>query len=679
VWKEDLQDAQFATARVHCEIELWFRNDPQKRAHAQQNIVSCIEQIGGQIVSQAAIPEIAYHALLATLPRSEVQNILSNNREAAFLHCDSVQFFRPCGQMVFGRYPITGEFETIDVNANLPLPTGQPTIALFDGQPLENHDLLSGRLIVDDPDDYGSNYIAAARRHGTAMASLIVQGDLNDSHPPLARPLYVRPIMRPQQTLNSWLERIPEDALFTDLLHRSVRRLFESEDEQPPVAPNIKIINLSIGDPARQFINAISPAAKLIDWLSEKYNVLFIVSAGNHPAKIRISQTWQALNAMSPDELEAEVVKVLYADMRNRRILAPAETINGLTVGARHFDSSTSVTTPNRVDLLAHTFLPSPVSAFGGGYRRAIKPDFIFSGGRQLYGEPVSANTPTELRPSHAITLPGNKTAAPGSGGQANNSSFSRGTSNAAALISRAAGICYDSSLHLLEDQPGGVDLGNSEIPLLKAMLVHGCSWRESKDRMEQIFSGADADDIKKATSRWLGYGTPDIQRVLECARQRATVLGFGQLTDGQAHLFRLPLPPSLGAQRIKRRLTVTLAWLSRIAPSTQKYRESSLWVEVPEEYRRVAPERSENDWRAVKRGTVQHEIFEGERAEPISNGDALQLKVNCRNDAKKIIAPVPYGLVVSLEVAEGQGANIDIYDEIRTRIMIPVQPRATI
>jgi len=680
VWREELKDTQSANMTVSCEIELWFRSDPSKRDAAQQNVTSRIQQAGGQIVSQAVIPKIAYHALLATLSRNEIQNILDGNREASYLQCENVQFFRPCGQMVFGKEQTTDKLETTAVNANLPLPTGQPTIALFDGLPLENHTLLSGRLTVDDPDEYGADYAAAARKHGTAMASLIVQGDLNDGQSPLQRPLYVRPIMRPKQDFDgNWKEYIPENVLFTDLLHRSVRRLFESENEQLPAAPSVKIINLSIGDPARQFMNAMSPAAKLLDWLSEKYKVLFIVSAGNHqPATsriaLRLNQTWRQLSALSADEREAEIVKALYSDMRNRLLLSPAETINGLTIGALHYDSSTPISTDNRVDLFSHTFLPSPVSAFGGGYHRAVKPDLLFSGGRQLYEKPVLQNTPAEFRYSGITTIaPGNQAATPNISGQLNNTSFSRGTSNAAALISRSAGICYDSLLQLLEDQPNEVVLNNCEVPLLKAMIIHGCSWGEAKNRLEDIFSGAGIDG-KKAASRWLGYGVPDIQRVLECTQQRATVLGFGELLDGQAHLFRFPLPPSLGEQRIKRRLTVTLSWLSRIVPSTQKYRESSLWFEVLDNS--LSPSRSENDWQAVRRGTVQHEIFVGERALPINEGDSLQIKVNCRNDAAKITQPVAYGLVVSLEVAEGQETDIAIYDEIRARIMIPIQTK---
>jgi hypothetical protein len=38
---------------------------------------------------------------------------------------------------------------------------------------------LAGRLIVDDPDGLDEVYPVARREHGTAMASLIIHGDLN--------------------------------------------------------------------------------------------------------------------------------------------------------------------------------------------------------------------------------------------------------------------------------------------------------------------------------------------------------------------------------------------------------------------------------------------------------------------------------------------------------------------
>ena len=68
----------------------------------------------------------------------------------------------------------------------------------------------------------------------------------------------------------------------------------------------------------------------------------------------------------------------------------------------------------------------------------------------------------------------------------------------------------------------------------------------------------------------------------------------------------------------------------------------------------------------------MQQEIFEGTKAEPFIDGDVLEIKVNCREDAGKIQLPIAYGLVVTLEVAEG--IDISIYDEIRTRIRPDIQ-----
>jgi hypothetical protein len=97
------------------------------------------------------------------------------------------------------------------------------------------------------------------------------------------------------------------------------------------------------------------------------------------------------------------------------------------------------------------------------------------------------------------------------------------------------------------------------------------------------------------------------------------------------------------------------------------------LWFEVLDES--LAPNRQDADWRAVQRGTVQHEVFEGERAIVIADEASLKIKVNCRKDAAKIQEPVAYGLAVSLEVAEG--VDIPIYDEIRTRIVSAIEIRA--
>lgn len=700
IWQENLEfDAQ---SNVRFEAELWFRESEDKRSESESIVAGLIQELGGSVISQCVIPSIAYHSVLGEIPKQTALQILEQP-EVDLIKCENIMFFRPTGQMATGKEPVEDDISDCQVSAE-DQPTGEPVIAVLDGLPLENHRLLAGRLIVDDPDDWASQYPAIDRQHGTAMTSLIVHGDLNDGSNPLSRPVYVRPIMKPNPTdFNSPKEEcIPEDVLFVDYIHRAVRRIMEGEGSDEAAAPTVKIINLSIGDSARQFSQVMSPFARLLDWLSEKYNILFIVSSGNHSGSIDTGMSSRDFEALNDSDREALVAKKIYEDARHRRLLSPAESINGLTVGALHQDSTVNPYLGTCIDPF-NSVLPSPISAFGSGYRRAIKPDLLLSGGRVLYSQSLGAGN-ASLQLSNRRIAPGNQVAAPSSqAGELNKSQFCCGSSNSAALTSRAAGICYDYIANLFSEQDPDDDFATFCVPILKAMLVHGCCWNEFgnkiggiletnveiqhlKDRLQQL-DGISSDAAKKERkqikikinnlikgwiSRWVGYGIPDLAKALGCNEQRATLIGFGNLNDGEAHVYNLPLPPSLSAQREWRKFTVTLAWLSPVASTTQKYRVTQLWFEAGNE---LATTRQNADWRAVRNGTVQHEVFEGESAVAITDGDVLQIKVNCRKDARKIETPVAYGLIVSLEVAEG--VNLPIYNEIRTRIAPAVEIRA--
>lgn len=674
IWQEDLKHD--SSQVIPFEVELWFRRDDEVRATSASQVSNLIRQAGGRILSQSIIEDIAYHGLLAELPAHAIKDIVES-QITELVKCDNIMFFRPIGQMAVGDHLPEGdiEFSTID---KMPQPTGEPIIALLDGLPLANHHLLANYLVIEDPDGWDNDYSAAERIHGSAMASLIIHGDLNQPLHTLSRKIYVRPIMKPLNWPNMPRpEEIPDNCLVVDLIHRAVKRLFEGEQGGEPVAPQIRIINLSIGDKTRQFTRLMSPLARLIDWLSVKYNVLFIVSAGNHTTPIPLNIPKNEFDLSQTDKVEVATIKALYKQAHNRRLLSPSETINGISVGAVHFDeASFQHVGSSRFDPFKHP-LPSPISAFGSGYRRAIKPDMIFYGGRQLYRLPLYTTNSVAIEPAIFRSPPGNKVASPGpQGGELNATSYCCGTSNATALLSHAAGICYDSLQQIFAEQPTEVDARAFEAPLLKAMLVHGCSWGDIGLQLsETLRTPENGYQLKGMITRWIGYGKPNIDFVLGCTEQRATVLGFGQLSDGDAHVFNFPLPPSLASCSEKRRLTVTLAWLSPIAPSTQKYRVANLWFEIKNND--LTPTRKDADRQAVRRGTVQHEIFEGQSAVPFIDGEVLEIKVNCRRDAGIIYNPIAYGLVVSLEVAEG--INIAVYDEIRNRINPAIQIQQTI
>jgi hypothetical protein len=99
------------------------------------------------------------------------------------------------------------------------------------------------------------------------------------------------------------------------------------------------------------------------------------------------------------------------------------------------------------------------------------------------------------------------------------------------------------------------------------------------------------------------------------------------------------------------------------------------LFIQPPKKGEGLSLSRAEADWRTVSRGTVQHEILEGDRAAAFSEGDHIELSVNCHADAGSLEDPVPYGLAASLEVAEG--VTIPIYDEVRAIIAVAVRAAA--
>jgi hypothetical protein len=153
-------------------------------------------------------------------------------------------------------------------------------------------------------------------------------------------------------------------------------------------------------------------------------------------------------------------------------------------------------------------------------------------------------------------------------------------------------------------------------------------------------------------------------------------MIGTGELAADQAYVFSAPLPPSLAGKTVWRRLTVTLAWLTPINPAHRAYRRAKLWITPPQDDLLVKRENSVND-KAAQRGTLQHEVLEGEDAVAFVDGDRFECKVNCAADAGDLAGSVPFALCVTLEVAPGIG--IPIYQEIRDRIVpqIPIQPGA--
>lgn len=669
---------------VRFEAELWYHPQEEHRDDAYARFRNDVREGGGRIISQCTLPAIRYHGVLAELPAKSIQGVIKSMTDDASpdvkaMHCESVMSFRPSGQIISqppaDLTPSEDEASEADEDVDFTDTDTdiEPLVALLDGLPIANHELLEGRLLIDDPDGFADSYPANARVHGTAMASLIIHGDRQGAGPAMDAPLYVRPIMRPDPDLQQ-AESLPDDVLAVDLIHRAVRRMFEGDSDGEPVAPSVKVINFSIGDPAQPLDAYPSAWARLLDWLSQKYNVLFNVSAGNHTDDIEVDVSGgKRVSSLSKTELQKRTLNAIYRSTRQRRLLAPAESINSITVGSAHADESASFTLGPHVNPIDSTRLPSPINALGLGFNRSVKPDILMPGGRSIYSVPVTQNGTTEKLSlkNFSTSPPGQLVASPGrSLGGTGSTSYTFGTSNATALASRQA-FALMKVVEEIRQSRSGHDLADEYTAvILKALLAHGASWADVSSLLKGVVGGG--KKARENASRLVGYGRVDREKALYCTEERATIIGYGKLTDGQAHDYSFPLPNSLSAKSVRRELTITLAWFTPINSNHAKYRRAHLWFDPPTDKLNIS--REEANWLAARRGTLQHEVIAGDSATPIVKGDDLSITVNCRSDAGSIDDPIRYGIVASLEVAPGIG--IPIYNEVRSAIQSKVRLR---
>jgi hypothetical protein len=662
---------------VRTEVELWYRRTPQRREQTTREFRARVTGAGGTVIHEALIPEIAYQGALIDVPAAAIPDLIAR-RHVALALADDVMFLRP--QTVLTSHPEPDAVGEAPPPLGSPAPgVGVPIAALLDGVPLQAHERLAGRLTLDDPDDLQARALVNRRFHGTGMASLIVHGDLNAPDPALTRPLYVRPVMiAPAEPAD---EHTPTDRLLVDTLYRAILRI-KGTPETAGIAPSVFLVNLSLGDRRRPFANLVSPLARLLDFLAATHNIAFLVSAGNVTDQLALPDfnQWGEFEGATSEARESAVLTALFAAKHERTLLSPAEAINVVTIGAQHTDNvAARVGAHTAVDPFDDPALPNASCALGLGYRRAVKPDLYLPAGRE-HVRMAAGGAGVRIRFGSPQRMYGLAAAAPdpANQGRLNQTAYTDGTSAATALATRAAHRIFDS----LMDRDGGSLL--ADIPpeyyavAVKTLLVHSARWNEKGDLIKQLCGPHEparhAERTANAT-RFLGFGVPDIARVLDCAENQATLVGYGTLLVDHAHNYRIPLPPSLERVTDPRELSITVTWFTPVRPGHQSYRAVKLEAAPVQakEALGVARFKDQPTDHSVKKGTVFHERLFGERAVPYIDDGHLSVRVWCKDDAGNDGAAVRYAIAVTIEAE----TPLHVYEEVRERLRVRPRPPA--
>jgi hypothetical protein len=387
---------------------------------------------------------------------------------------------------------------------------------------------------------------------------------------------------------------------------------------------------------------------------------------------------WAHFDA-DPADRERAIVRALNAAKYERTILSPAESLNALSIGAQHHDSvPVRQRAAQAIDPFVDNSLPNISSGLGLGHRRMIKPELYFPGGREYVRMNSSGDgvTVTVRAPQRLYGL---KAAAPDLSGQGrlDCTALSDGTSSATALATRSGHRIFDA----LMDIAGGSMLADMDpqyyAVVVKCLLVHSAKWNGNDEMLKEICGPEDKRRHVERTEnscRFIGFGVPDIGDALECASNRATLVGYGIIAAEDAQSYRIPLPECLERVTNPRSLTVTVAWFSPIKPAHRSYRCARLEaapMHPPIEMLGVKRLKNQPSDVSIKRGTVFHEHFHGTSAVPFIEDGHLLLRVWCKEDAgideNDLIR---YGIAITIQAE----TELPVYDEIQTRLRVRSQ-----
>lgn len=654
--------------RVRLEVELVFVSSEAEARAREVELLANESMAAGRVVSRCRLRDIAYHALLIELPVIAVRGILARA-------ADSIAGLGPVIHIRPQSIATTIELDDREAAAAVTqlAPRPEPVLALLDGVPVAAHPLLSSHLVVDDRFDLESQALVRDRRHGTAMASLIVHGDRNRAEPALPRRIHIVPVLGSN-------DQFPDDRLIVDLIHTAVLGMRDGADAS---APEVIVVNLSLGNARRAFYGQLSAWARLLDRLAYRFGILFIVSAGNdlRPFIVPGFATGVAFEDADGSDRSAQTLRGIGNIMADRRLFSPAETVNGLTIGACNEDAvspSDRRTARVNVDPYPDILMANPSSTLGPGFANSVKPDFLMPGSRERL-RCIRSGDSVEVEPAGPSRAAGLKVAAPLREGTGSAEGYTSGTSGAAALASRTAHRIHDA----LEATYGDAFVSlphRQRAVVLKALLAHPAKWpTEAADLVRSTLGPADGRQHvrqKDNIRRFFGYGYVDGDEAVACAADRATFWATGTLEPEKSATVAVPIPVAMHGRAQFHALSATLAWFTPVMPGRRSYRCVRLKVLEPEELAALAVDGSgrQPDSNQANRGTLFSRSWSGQRAPMVEDGTAVRLVVQRELDQSRVTdEAVPFGLAVTIAMP----GVIEIYDQVRARIAPQPEVRA--
>ena len=672
---------------VTVELQIWPTSSESQRADWRSETEEKVKDLGGRILDRSSIiePGFVYEAILAGLSAEVVRQMLDHPGTLNGLATlDGIQFILP--QTIAQSIHVDDNDSESKTHQNGGFNSDAPFRALLlDGTPITGHEVLDGGIMIADIHEIVQLSQVHNRRHATSMASLILRGDLEAEGEPLvdSRVLAIPLLVDGEEAASS-----PDNRLFVDLVHKALMGAFRGDE---PLAPDVFVVNFSIGIRGAHYSGRVSALARLLDWWAAEEGVLFVVSVGNISQDLMIqNMTSTDFESASVEERQTAVHKAIRDSRSERSLLAPAEALNVLSVGAASVDRALP-TRPRSANMLEiHSpdeITPSISSALGLGPFSAIKPDFLGCGG--IHDVQVIGSDPNgvRLRVLRDNLINGLHVASAVRGGNRDRGR-ARGTSCASALTTR-------SLLQAAEALTGeGGAFSEEELPrrdlalITRALAVNAAHWPQNAEEMYDIEKERLGHSrhlrAKEEVVRYYGYGFLDPSLMIGGPSTGVTLVGLGEVRKDQAKIFEMPLPPSLSEDPIPRSMQVTLTWFSPMEPARTRYRLATLEAIASD----VDMTNKDNGWilamksgqlagGLIKRGTVwsRRLVHDRVRTPQFESGTVIPIRVQCKDasgDGLSLDHDIRFAIAVTLQVEET--AQYDVHEEVRNQLLVQLE-----
>lgn len=272
---------------------------------------------------------------------------------------------------------------------------------------------------------------------------------------------------------------------------------------------DIKVFNLAIAEKRAIDHDEISDLTVTLDELSNQYDVLFIISAGNHQVHKQLAYRDIFLND---------------GDQYDVNIASPADSINNLAVGAVAYETDNESMAPAK-------YYPSPFSRMGPSRFGILKPELVEEGGDYL-DAPHLDDAVRDFRSINKYGVVGLETG----------KTFAKdlGNSQATPLVSWQALQLQE----YIEDQlSDSLPVRGNYANLMRAMLAHSTVFTE------QVGITKTDSPIRQAH----GLGIPNFETIFASDSDRVTMVYCDELDFSQkVHRLRFNLPKYLLGRKSK-------------------------------------------------------------------------------------------------------------------------------